>query len=144
MLNKYPLWKNLLLLGILMVGFIYALPNLFGEDPAIQVIPKTSYKIDADMGKNIEAELKQAGIAFKGVNEEDSALLIRLSDEAAQLKAKEIVKSKVGNNYITALNLAPKTPYWLSLLGAKPMKLGLDLRGGGALFDGSGCEWCFR
>lgn len=130
MLNKYPLWKNLLLVGILIVGLIYALPNLFGEDPAVQVIPTTGYKIDAQMEKNIESQLKEAGIAFKTIVKEDNGLLVRLSDETAQLKAKDIIKSEVGDNYITALNLAPKTPYWLSLLGANPMKLGLDLRGG--------------
>tara|TARA_R110002110_G_scaffold404606_1_gene623153 strand:- start:178951 stop:180813 length:1863 start_codon:yes stop_codon:yes gene_type:complete len=130
MLNRYPLWKNLLLVGILLVGFIYALPNLFGEDPAVQVIPTTGYKIDAQMEKNIGSRLEQAGIAFKSVSNVDNTLLIRLSDEGAQLKTKEIIKAEVGGNYITALNLAPKTPYWLSVLGANPMKLGLDLRGG--------------
>lgn len=130
MLNKYPLWKYFLLLGVLLAGLLYALPNLFGEDPAVQVIPTTGYKIEEPMVTAIQEELQNANISFRTVKQEGNVLLVRLKDESAQLKAKEVVKTQVGDNYITALNLAPKTPFWLEAIGAKPMKLGLDLRGG--------------
>lgn len=130
MLNKYPLWKYLLLLGVLLAGLLYALPNLFGEDPAVQVIPTTGYKIEQPMVTAIQEELQNANISFRSVKQEGNVLLVRLKDEIAQLKAKEVVKTQVGDNYITALNLAPRTPFWLEAIGAQPMKLGLDLRGG--------------
>ncbi len=130
MLNRYPTWKYVLLAFILLVGIIYSTPNLFGEDPAIQVLPSSGYSLSANTQDEIKQALQASDIKFKSIQNEDNSLLIRFSDTPTQIKAKEIISARLGDNYIVALNLAPKTPEWLSALGAKPMKLGLDLRGG--------------
>ncbi len=130
MLNKYPLWKYLLLLGILLVGLVYALPNLFGEDPAVQVLASTGSSLDPSIIEKIEDRLKEKNIPYLSIKHENSTVLTRFSSPQIQLQAKEAIKEIVGENYIVALNLAPKTPSWLTFLGASPMKLGLDLRGG--------------
>lgn len=130
MLNKYPLWKYLLLLGILLVGLVYALPNLFGEDPAVQVLASTGSSLDPSIIEKIEDRLKEKNIPYLSIKHENSTVLTRFSSPQIQLQAKEAIKEVVGENYIVALNLAPKTPSWLTFLGASPMKLGLDLRGG--------------
>lgn len=130
MLNKYPAWKYWLLLAILTVGLIYSAPNLFGEDPAVQVLPMTGRTLTKATQEQIEKTLVDAEIPFKSIRQEDDSLLIRFKDTPAQIKAKDVIYDKLGENYIVALNLAPKTPAWLEAMGAKPMKLGLDLRGG--------------
>ncbi|MCS5711017.1 protein translocase subunit SecD [Candidatus Berkiella aquae] len=130
MLNKYPAWKYWLLLAILTVGLIYSAPNLFGEDPAVQVLPSTGRTITKATKEQIEKALAEAEIPFKSIKQENESLLIRFKDTPQQIKAKDIIYDELGDNYIVALNLAPKTPAWLEALGAKPMKLGLDLRGG--------------
>ncbi|HRE33320.1 MAG TPA: protein translocase subunit SecD, partial [Candidatus Berkiella sp.] len=130
MLNKYPAWKYWLLLAILTVGLIYSAPNLFGEDPAVQVLPSTGRIITKATQEQIEKALAEAEIPFNSIKQENESLLIRFKDTAQQIKAKDIIYDQLGDNYIVALNLAPKTPAWLEALGAKPMKLGLDLRGG--------------
>lgn len=130
MLNKYPTWKYLLLVGMLILGLIYALPNVFGEDPALQVLPATGYSFKDNVIFDIKEALDNANIPYKNVSREENAILVRFSNAQAQIHAKEAIKDRLGTNYIIALNLAPKTPAWLSFLGAKPMKLGLDLRGG--------------
>jgi len=130
MLNKYPFWKYLLLLGILVVGLIYSAPNLYGEDPSIQVLPAMGHAFASDTKQQIEQALSDAKISYKSIEPEGHSLLIRFSDTASQTKAKEVIREKIGEDYIVALNLAPKTPAWLEFFGAKPMKLGLDLRGG--------------
>lgn len=130
MLNKYPLWKYLLLLGLLLVGIIYALPNLYGEDPAIQVLPSTGAELSANISSDIENILKNGNIEYKAIQQENGVILVRLADEQTQLLAKEVIRKNIGNEYIIALNLAPKTPQWMRWFGASPMKLGLDLRGG--------------
>lgn len=130
MLNRYPTWKYLLLLLILLVGFVYALPNLFGEDAAVQVLPSTGRTLAADLSSQIKEALQNAHINYKSVKLEGNTLLVRFFDASAQIKAKEVIKEAIGEHYIVALNLAAKTPAWLELLGAQPMKLGLDLRGG--------------
>ncbi|MCS5708731.1 protein translocase subunit SecD [Candidatus Berkiella cookevillensis] len=130
MLNKYPLWKYLLLLGILLVGLVYALPNLFGEDPAVQVLASTGSSLDPSIIEKIEDHLKEKDIPYISIKHENSTILTRFSTPQIQLQAKEAIKEVVGENYIVALNLAPKTPAWLTWFGASPMKLGLDLRGG--------------
>lgn len=130
MLNKYPSWKYLLLFGIILLGLIYSAPNLFGEDPAVQVLPETGQSFSSETRVQIQDALKDANIPFKAIDQEGNAMLVRFSDPALQIRAKEAIGQKLGENYIVALNLAPKTPEWLEVLGAKPMKLGLDLRGG--------------
>lgn len=130
MLNKYPLWKNLLLLFILLIGFFYALPNAFGEDPAVQVSPPTGSTINSVIIDKVQNALQIAGLRVKAVQQSGSELLVRFSDTDTQLKAREIIKAALGDDYTVAINLAPATPSWLMALGAQPMKLGLDLRGG--------------
>jgi preprotein translocase subunit SecD len=130
MLNRFPLWKNVLILSVLALSIIYALPNFFGEDPSIQLSPSRASKLDAGTVTQVEKLLDSAGLKVKKIELTDKRVLIRFSDTDAQLKAEELVKSEMGNNYTVALNLAPATPAWLRAIKAQPMYLGLDLRGG--------------
>jgi preprotein translocase subunit SecD len=131
MLNRYPLWKNLLILGVVALGFIYASANLYAPDPAVQLSgASSSLIINQATAKKITDALEAAGIEYFGATFTDKNALIRLRDKDAQLPAKELIKKAVGDNYIVALNMAPTTPEWLNNLGASPMKLGLDLSGG--------------
>lgn len=131
MLNKYPLWKYLLILAVLAIGLVYSAPNLYPDDPAIQVSgTSTALKIQqADLDKATEA-LKQAGIEIKAASVSERGGLLRLTKLGDQLPAKDVVRKALGDDYVVALNLAPTTPDWLRKLGAAPMKLGLDLSGG--------------
>jgi len=133
MLNKYPLWKYLLILAVLAIGFIYSAPNLYPDDPAIQVSGvSTALQINqADLDR-VSKALSDAGIGVKSASlgQEGKAGLLRLQDKADQLPAKDVVRKALGDDYVVALNLAPTTPQWLRNLGASPMKLGLDLSGG--------------
>ena len=132
MLNKYPLWKYLLILVVLAVGFIYSAPNLYPDDPAVQISGASSalHVSQADLDRATKA-LTDAGIAVKGgsLGEKGSAL-VRLTNQEDQLPAKDVVRKTLGDDYVVALNLAQTTPQWLRNLGASPMKLGLDLSGG--------------
>ncbi|MGI1671255.1 MAG: protein translocase subunit SecD [Neptuniibacter sp.] len=131
MLNRYPLWKNLLILFVLVLGGIYAAPNLYPDDYAIQLTgSRDVFEVDQPLIDRVTASLEREGIPTKAVEINKNAGLIRFSDGESQLQAKDIVSKVVGDDYIVALNLAPTTPDWLSSIGAGPMKLGLDLRGG--------------
>ncbi len=129
-MNRYPLWKNLLILFVLIIGGLYALPNLYGDDPAIQVSAGRSGIVDAALKERVAAALKTAAIPYKQIELTDERLMVRLQNEDAQLKAKDVIAQALKGDYVVALNLAPTTPAWLSALGAEPMNLGLDLRGG--------------
>ncbi|NNC54433.1 MAG: protein translocase subunit SecD, partial [Pseudomonadales bacterium] len=131
-MNRYPLWKYLVLLFALSLGLIYALPNIYAPDPAIQVSGQSSaLQIgEAELAK-VRAALDKKDIDFKSAVLEDNRLLVRLPDRDAQLLAKTATQHALGlDNYVVALNLAPTTPQWLRSVGAGPMKLGLDLSGG--------------
>ncbi|MDR0209112.1 MAG: protein translocase subunit SecD [Pseudomonas putida] len=132
MLNKYPLWKYLLILVVLAIGFIYSAPNLYPDDPAVQISGASSalHVSQADLDRATKA-LTDGGIAVKGgsLGEKGSAL-VRLTNQEDQLPAKDVVRKALGDDYVVALNLAQTTPQWLRNLGASPMKLGLDLSGG--------------
>ncbi len=131
MLNRYPLWKNLLILIIAAMGFIYSAPNLYAPDPAIQISGQSSaMEIDQNIITLASKALDDAEIGYFGEESDGKAALIRLKDSDKQLAAKEAISRKLGHNYVVALNLAPTTPDWLQSLGASPMKLGLDLSGG--------------
>ncbi|MEH6625048.1 MAG: protein translocase subunit SecD [Motiliproteus sp.] len=131
MLNKYPLWKNLLIVFALVVGAIFAIPNLYPDDYAIQVSgASTTTAIDDRLLARAERVLKKANIDALGTEVGAKNLLIRVNSSDDQLKAKAAMSKALGDDYLTALNLAPTTPDWLTSLGAGPMKLGLDLRGG--------------
>ncbi|MFT7299570.1 MAG: preprotein translocase subunit SecD [Porticoccus sp.] len=130
-MNHYPLWKYLLILLVIAVGTIYALPNLYAPDPAVQVSGQSS---GADIGEQViekmTRSLKDAGIEYFGAEANGESGLIRLKNREQQLPAKRLIQQALGSDYIVALNLAPTTPDWLADLGASPMKLGLDLSGG--------------
>ncbi|WP_312170008.1 protein translocase subunit SecD [Stutzerimonas kunmingensis] len=133
MLNRFPLWKYLLILAVLAIAFIYSAPSLYPDDPAIQVTgASTSQEIgEADL-ERISKALVDGGIAVKSasLDEQGRGGLVRLERQDDQLPAKDIVRRALGDAYVVALNLAPTTPDWLRNLGASPMKLGLDLSGG--------------
>lgn len=131
MLNHYPIWKNLIVIFIVVFGVIYSAPNLYPDDPVIQISGEnaatevTQEQIDA-----ATKALKTANIDYFGDMIEGRTGIIRFSDTETQLAAKDVVQLALGTKYVAALNLAPTTPEWLSSMGAKPMNLGLDLRGG--------------
>jgi len=130
-LNRYPQWKNILVFAVVLIAFIYALPNFFGEDPAVQVSgSNATVFVDTQKISQIKSALQNAHITFKNFVTEDKNLLIRFASIDEQLKAKELIQETLGQDYLVALNLAPATPNWLNALNAEPMKLGLDLRGG--------------
>ncbi|MBS3954576.1 MAG: protein translocase subunit SecD [Methylomicrobium sp.] len=129
MQNHFPLWKNGLILIILVVASIYALPNLYGDDPSVQVSSSSTPLAEAQV-KQIEDHVKQAGLSSKSVEYTNGQALLRFENTNDQLKAADILRDKMGNDATVALNLAPATPAWLNAFGAKPMYLGLDLRGG--------------
>ena len=131
MLNRYPLWKNLLILFVLVFGGLYAAPNLYPDDYAIQVTgTRDIFEVDQPLLDRVTSALEREGVSIKEAEVVNTAALIRFADGASQLKAKDIVSRVIGDDYVAALNLAPTTPDWLSAIGAGPMKLGLDLRGG--------------
>ena len=133
MLNKYPLWKYLLILSVLAIGLVYSIPNLYPDDPAIQISGASSaLSIEqADVDRASKA-LQDAGITVKAasIDERGRGGLIRLTKQYDQLPAKDIVLRALGDDYVVALNLAQTTPDWLRSLCASPMKLVLDLSGG--------------
>lgn len=137
MLNRYPLWKYLLLLGLIIFGIIYAAPTFFGDDPAVQISPKNSTNIEAAITDQTKQTLAGLNIPYLSIQQEEKgSLVVRFRNTDDELKARDILKSALGDNYIVALNLAPRTPAWLKSLGAQPVKRGLDLRGGvNFLFD---------
>ena len=128
-MNRYPLWKYLLIFAVIAVGVVYALPNLYGEDPALQVSSRVEM-VDGEDLERVKSVLDDSGIAYKSVAIEGDQVLARFPDTETQLRAVEPVREALSNEYVTALNLAPATPDWLSALNAAPMYLGLDLRGG--------------
>nr|WP_269813710.1 protein translocase subunit SecD [Bowmanella yangjiangensis] len=129
-LNKYPMWKYLMVIIVIAVCALYASPNLYGEDYAVQVSASRNAEVDTRLFEQVKEQLQQDGIDIKSIALEESHLLVRLKSGDDQLVVKEKLEASLGNNYIVALNLAPATPEWLEGLGASPMKLGLDLRGG--------------
>ena len=129
MINQYPAWKYALIAVALVAGVIFALPNLFGEDPAVQVSPVRGAPIDAALRDRLVGRVEARGITARETAITDR-LLIRFASGEDQLKAREIIEDALDRRYVVALNLAPATPGWLTGLGALPMYLGLDLRGG--------------
>jgi preprotein translocase subunit SecD len=129
MLNQYPLWKYILLVVVILFASIFALPNLYGEDPAIQLSHRTASLVDEDK-IHVEQVLQSRDITIKSAELLQGKLLVRLNDTETQLVAAEALKDELGKKYLVALNLAPATPDWLRAINAAPMYLGLDLRGG--------------
>lgn len=130
-MNRYALWQYLIIAVSLLLGLLYTLPNFYGESPAVQISPlRTSASTDTALLQRVEDALKQANLGTDGVLLEEGSIKVRFADTDTQIKAKDLLESTLGNDYITALNLLPNSPRWLTDLGALPMYLGLDLRGG--------------
>nr|WP_142010499.1 protein translocase subunit SecD [Serratia fonticola] len=130
MLNRYPLWKYLMLIVVIFVGLLYALPNIYGEDPAVQITGARGVAASETTLVQVRNVLEKENIASKSIALENGAILARFKDPDVQLRAREALMAELGDKYVVALNLAPATPAWLAMLNAEPMKLGLDLRGG--------------
>ena len=130
MLNRYPLWKNLMVIFLVAIGILYALPNLYGEDPAVQISGTRGQEANSSVLSEVQTVLKDNHLTTKSVVLENGSILVRFDNTDAQLLAKDKITEKLGTNYSVALNLAPATPKWLSSIGGNPMKWGLDLRGG--------------
>ncbi len=130
MLNKTPIWKYFLVVIVLGLCALYAMPNLYGEDHAIQISASRNAVVNEQLLARVESTLANAEIKTKRSELDVDKLLIRLFDSDSQLVARETIQRALGDDYIVAMNLAPDTPQWLAELGGSPMKLGLDLRGG--------------
>ena len=130
-MNRYPLWKYLLVVVIIAFGLVYALPNLYGEAPAVQVLPlRANLKADAALLARVEDALKAAHLSPEALSLDATSVKARFADTDSQLKAKDILHSQLGEDYVVALNLLSRSPQWLAGMNALPMYLGLDLRGG--------------
>jgi len=130
-MNRYSLWQYILIAVTLALGLLYTVPNFYGEVPAVQVQPqRATLKTDSALMGRVEDILKQGGIAAAGVFLDAASVKARFSDTDTQLKAKDLLQSQLGEDYVVALNLLSNSPRWLASIGALPMYLGLDLRGG--------------
>ncbi|HSF22532.1 MAG TPA: protein translocase subunit SecD, partial [Burkholderiales bacterium] len=130
-MNRYSLWQYILIAVTLALGLLYTVPNFYGEVPAVQVQPqRATLKSDSALMGRVEDILKKGGIAPAGVFLDAASVKARFSDTDNQLKAKDLLQSQLGEDYVVALNLLSNSPRWLASIGALPMYLGLDLRGG--------------
>lgn len=130
-LNRFPWWKNVLIVCVVLLAFVYALPNVYVEDPSVQISPVSpTISLDQATIDKVTQTLHNANLPYKQIQQENRSLLVRFSSTDIQFKAKELIQETLGEAYLVAINLAPATPHWLRAIGAMPMKLGLDLRGG--------------
>ncbi|MCB1850210.1 MAG: protein translocase subunit SecD [Gammaproteobacteria bacterium] len=129
-MNRYPLWKNLLVGFVILVGLIYALPNIFDQDPALEISGNRRAEVDSSTENRVRQALGTAGIQIKSLDVGGGKLLLRFNDSETQLRAKESLETLLGGDYTLALTLSTDVPGWLRSIGALPMYLGLDLRGG--------------
>ncbi|NCS75542.1 MAG: protein translocase subunit SecD, partial [Gallionella sp.] len=130
-MNRYPLWKYFLILIAVVAGLVYALPNLYGESPAVQVLPLRSHlKADAGLLARVDGALQDAQLAPEVLALDTTSVKARFADTDSQLKAKDVLQAALGEDYVVALNLLSRSPAWLTGMNALPMYLGLDLRGG--------------
>ncbi|MBH0012962.1 MULTISPECIES: protein translocase subunit SecD [unclassified Pseudoalteromonas] len=130
MLNKFPVWKYLLVLAVVAIGLLYASPNLYGRDPAIQVSGAKGADVDLSVVDKVNAILEKNNVTAKSTILEDGQILVRLKNVEEQLKAHDLLRDSLNDDYISAINMAPAQPAWLKAVGGNPMKLGLDLSGG--------------
>ena len=130
-MNRYPLWKYLIVVVSVLLGLVYALPNFYGESPAVQILPlRTTVKVDTVLLARVEDALRKDNIPTRGMFLETGGVKVRFADTDTQLRAKDMLQSALGNGYVVALNLLSDSPQWLTDISALPMYLGLDLRGG--------------
>jgi len=129
-MNQYPAWKYLMILVVVALGALYALPNLFGEDPAVQVTSTRGFELSQNLETTLDDALASEQIRYKSFERFDNRLLYRFSSTDDQTQAAEVMQAAAGDNYVVAINLAHATPDWLRALGGKPLTLGLDLQGG--------------
>ena len=129
-LNRFPLWKNLLVIGVILVGIVFALPNIYGDAPAVQITADTGQPLDDVTLQRVNAILEARGIPFGPSYLEDGRITVHFPDVEEQLRALDLLREQLGRGFVAALTLAPRTPAMLRAVGLKPMSLGLDLRGG--------------
>ncbi|MBA2652493.1 MAG: protein translocase subunit SecD [Tatlockia sp.] len=129
MQNKYPLWKNLALIAVVIIGLFYAIPNLYSEDPAVQISSQSTTDVD-QLSQQVQTLLDEAKIPYFAISTVNDKVEVRFRTTDNQLLARDVIKNGLDTKYTVALNLAPATPSWFSKIGAEPMKQGLDLRGG--------------
>lgn len=129
-MNQYSVWKYLLILFIVAIGVVYALPNIYGEDPALQITSSRGFDMPADLPANIDDALLVEQISVKSREQQGNRMLYRFNNAEDQIKAADVVRNALGDQYVVALNLAHATPEGLRNIGGKPMTLGLDLQGG--------------
>lgn len=129
MQNKFPLWKNMMLIAIVLIGLLYAIPNLYSEDPVVQVSSQSPIESD-QLINQVTGLLTKANISFDSIKATETGIDIRFESTDTQILAFDIIKHGLDKQYTVALNLSSSTPSWLTSIGAEPMKLGLDLRGG--------------
>ena len=130
MINQYPLWKNILVLFVVLVGALYALPNLFGQDPALDISGKDEAIVDEALEARVRQTLTDAGVPVKRIDRGETRLMVRFPAPEDQLRGQEAVDAILGTEYSHALTLSADVPTWLTSIGGEPMNLGLDLRGG--------------
>ena len=129
-MNRYPAWKYVVLVAVITVGILYALPNLFGEDPAVQVSSARGFELDPAIEDVVAGVAEAQGVEVQSVDFSPQRLMLRVADNEAQLQLADALRDELGDAYVVALNLAPATPDWLRAMSAEPMVLGLDLQGG--------------
>lgn len=130
-MNRYPIWKYVLLIAIILLGCLYALPNIYPSEPSVQISASNGSKIDPNLAGVVKSALDNAHLDYQSMEIENATqLTVLFSSLEQQLKGRDIIQAAVGDNYLTAVNMATTTPAWLQSFGAEPMKLGLDLRGG--------------
>jgi preprotein translocase subunit SecD len=130
MLNQTAWWKYLVILTVVVTGLFYALPNIFGSDPGVQIRGTRGLSLESSVLERVETALKTESIAVKSISQDRQGIKVRFEDDESQLRARELLEQELGNNYATALTLLAGAPQWLISAGASPMSLGLDLRGG--------------
>ncbi len=129
-MNRSPRWKYVLLIIVILAGIIYALPNIFGDDPAVQVSSLRGFELEQELAAEVERVLEAEGLEYIHVEFDPQRLMVRFDNTDRQLRAADVLRDELGEEYVVALNLAPATPRWLGMFGAEPMVLGLDLQGG--------------
>src|SRR3990167_7941572 len=129
-LNRYSPWRYIFIIVLVVLALVYALPNIYGESPAVQISPKDGKPITVTMMQDINSILSEHHLTSLGTTQSQYDALMRFSNTQTQMQAQDVLQDSLGKKFVVAMNLAPNTPQWLRALGAYPMKYGLDLRGG--------------